>query len=113
MTTCVNFYKDEFDVYIGRAGHNQDGYFGNPISLTNENERPKCVSEYKTYFYDRIANDSEFKSRIEALRNKRIACFCAPKLCHGMIIVEYLENISPNEQIKTYIKERTKPSIFD
>lgn len=30
MTKVVNIRKDDNDVYIGRAGKGQEGYFGNP-----------------------------------------------------------------------------------
>ena len=32
-TTVVNLFKNKYDVYIGRAGKGQDGYFGNPFPL--------------------------------------------------------------------------------
>ena len=33
QTVVVNIYKEQFDVYIGRAGRGQDGYFGNPFCM--------------------------------------------------------------------------------
>lgn len=38
-TKVVNIYKDKFDVYIGRPGKGNDGYFGNPFPLLNGAER--------------------------------------------------------------------------
>ncbi len=32
-TRVVNIRKKAYDVYIGRAGKGQDGYFGNPFRL--------------------------------------------------------------------------------
>ena len=32
-TRVVNIRKEAYDVYIGRAGKGQDGYFGNPFRL--------------------------------------------------------------------------------
>ncbi|GHV10010.1 hypothetical protein FACS1894162_2160 [Bacteroidia bacterium] len=33
MTKVVNIKNSRCDVYIGRAGRGQDGYFGNPFRL--------------------------------------------------------------------------------
>ena len=32
-TRVVNIKEEKYDVYIGRAGRGQDGYFGNPFVL--------------------------------------------------------------------------------
>lgn len=101
MTTIVNIYKTpEYDVYIGRAGKGQDGYFGNPIELKNCKSREEGIAKYRVYFYKRIKNDPEFLRRIKELKDKRLGCFCGPdKLCHGMIIIEYLDGKSVADQI--------------
>ena len=87
----VNIYKDKFDVYIGRKGKGHDGYFGNPFHLNNEGERTEVLELYRKYFYNRLATDPEFKSRILGLKDKILGCFCKPKLCHGDVIVEWLK----------------------
>jgi hypothetical protein len=114
-TKVVNIHKkEEYDVYIGRAGKGQDGYYGNPIPLGPAG-RDACVAEYRTYFYNRIATDLEFKESIEGLRGKRLGCFCYPKCCHGMVIVEYLDGVSVADQLAE-IEEgtlRNVPSLFD
>jgi len=90
-TRVVNIRTDEYDVYIGRAGRGQSGYFGNPIRLENGAARGSTLEKYKEYFMKRIEIDPEFKERIHALKGKRLGCFCKPHPCHGDIIAEYLE----------------------
>ena len=93
-TTVVNIRKGAaYDVYIGRAGHGEDGYFGNPFPLTVDTPtfRALVLERYRDYFHQRLASDSEFKRRILELKGKRLGCFCLPKRCHGEIIAEYLE----------------------
>ena len=80
-TQVVNLRHAAFDVYIGRAGHGHDGYFGNP---------GKTVYDFKTYFDQRIVTDPDYRTRIEDLRGKTLGCFCKPKPCHGDIIVSWL-----------------------
>lgn len=93
-TKVVNIYKDEYDVYIGRKGKNQDGYFGNPFPLKQGEERGSTLSKYKDYFYKRLENDLEFKEKILSLKGKKLGCFCKPNPCHGDIIKEYLDNMN-------------------
>jgi hypothetical protein len=93
-TKVVNLYKEAYDVYIGRAGKGQDGYFGNPIRLVNphrQEERTRNLEQYRKYFYDRLEIDGEFRRRIQALKGKTLGCFCKPLPCHGDVIAEYLD----------------------
>ncbi len=89
-TRVVNIRFEEFDVYIGRAGHGQDGCFGNPF---NEPNRDESIKKFREYFYDRIKHDKIFRQKVQSLKGKTLGCFCRPKSCHGDIYVEYLENL--------------------
>ena len=93
MTRVVNIRYNLYDVYIGRAGHGQDGYFGNPFPLEDETQRFEVLAQYREYFYKRLAEDPEFKRRIHELRGKVLGCFCKPKTCHGDIIAHYLNTL--------------------
>jgi hypothetical protein len=92
MTRVVNIYKELYDVYIGRTGNGQDGYFGNPYILAKGGSRQAVLELYRKYFINRIATDAQFKFRIKELKDKKLGCFCVPNKCHGHIIVEYLDN---------------------
>jgi hypothetical protein len=89
-TLVVNIKVSKYEVYIGRAGKGHDGYFGNPFVLTSDVSRVSILLKYEQWFYDRLEWDPEFKQRIHGLKGKVLGCFCAPKLCHGHIIAEYL-----------------------
>lgn len=98
MTRVVNLRNEEHDVYIGRAGHGEDGYFGNPVRVGDRCSLCGKVHEkagdtlpcFKQYFLGRVKSDPEFASKIEHLRGKRLGCFCKPGPCHGDVIVEWL-----------------------
>lgn len=92
-TRVVNIYKEDYDVYIGRAGKWQDGYFGNPVRLNPGEARGSTLAKYKGYFYSRLQTDPEFKQKIHELKGKALGCFCKPNPCHGDIIREYLDSI--------------------
>lgn len=97
LTTVVNIRYDLFDVYIGRKGIGEDGYFGNPFKRQEGESPGVTIPFYKDYFELRLQNDREFKRRIEELRGKTLGCFCKPKtgfdgevICHGQVIADYL-----------------------
>lgn len=101
-TTVVNIKRgEEFDVYIGRAGHGLDGTFGNPIRLQEGESRGSTIQLFKAYFLERIEKDTEFRRRVLELKGKRLGCFCVPKPCHGQVLVEWLEGPTdgPHQQM--------------
>lgn len=57
MTKVVNLRKEDYDVYIGRAGKGQEGYFGNPFRIDFNETREGSIEKYRRYFYERIKND--------------------------------------------------------
>ena len=92
-TTVVNIKSGaDYDVYIGRAGHGRDGYFGNPFALNQAaGDRDQCLEKYRNYFLGRITMDPEFRRRVQELKGKRLGCFCAPETCHGDVIAQWLD----------------------
>lgn len=98
-TVVVNLRNESYDVYIGRAGHGEDGYFGNPIRLNKTcrncggiHETPgETIPCFREIFQRKLRIDLEYKERVLALRGKRLGCFCKPRACHGDVIKEYLD----------------------
>ena len=99
-TKVVNLHNEPFDVYIGRAGKGQDGYFGNrhPIGYCYQmqclcqHDRKSAIEAYKKDFLYAIEHDGTFLLRVLELRGKRLGCFCKPLACHGDVIKEWLDN---------------------
>lgn len=98
--------KSANQIYIGRAGKGQDGYFGNPsvkgqtcvICSQVHIKGGDTLSCFRLYFNRRIVQDNDFLQAILSLRDKELVCFCKPKdgftsdiICHGQIIKEFLE----------------------
>lgn len=54
--------------------------------------RKIAIALYKTYFYDRLSWDPEFRIRVMELRGHKLACWCRPLACHGEVIMEFLNN---------------------
>lgn len=99
-TTVVNIRTHKCDVYIGRAGCGEDGYWGNPFFIGKDGDRQQVLSLYWAYYRNRMMDDPEFLSKLQKLIGKRLGCFCAPLGCHGNAIAEYL-NIEP--KVKPYV----------
>jgi hypothetical protein len=82
-----------YDVYIGRAGKGQDGYFGNPFRRVQGEPRGSTLERFRVWFFNRLETDPEYKRRIHELKGKTLGCFCKPHPCHGDIIAEYLDSL--------------------
>jgi hypothetical protein len=91
----VNLRREPYDVYIGRAGKGQDGYFGNPFPLKNYSdpvERKRVLSDFTNWFNRRVSTDAVYAQRVLDLRGKRCGCFCKPLACHGDVLSLWVEN---------------------
>lgn len=98
-TRVVNLRVSAYDVYIGRAGHGQDGYFGNPYPVDTvctrcqrlHKKREDTIPCFKAYFDERVGSDVAFRDRVLQLKGKTLGCFCAPGRCHGEVYVDWLD----------------------
>ena len=91
-TTVVHNLHDEFDVYIGREVPEHGlpaSKWGNPFVMEDESgaERDRAIAAFREWIVEQPA----LMNSLEELRGKRLACWCAPKPCHGHVLVELLE----------------------
>jgi hypothetical protein len=92
-----NIYKEEMtddDVYIGRAGHGRDGYFGNPFRVQAGN----AVAKFEKWAEKRIEIDPVYREAVRGLHGKRLFCFCKPKECHGDVLDKLAERLYNEER---------------
>lgn len=98
-TVVVNLRREPYDVYIGRARHGQDGYFGNPHPVDRPcplcggtvHRRGEAVAAFKRTFWKRVNSEPAYRERMQTLRGKRLGCFCKPEACHGDVITAWLD----------------------
>ena len=81
----------DFDVYIGREVSERGlpaSKWGNPFVMSDESdaERARAIGAYR----DWIVTQAELMDSLDELRGKRLGCWCAPKPCHGDVLVELL-----------------------
>lgn len=93
MTRVVNKKHSDYDVYIGRGS-----LFGNPWSHRDStlakhvvSTREEAISKYREYFMRRVEEEPLFRKCVMMLKGQILGCSCAPKPCHGDVIVEFLE----------------------
>jgi len=74
----VHCKREPFDVYIGRPSK-----WGNPFVLGQDGTREQVVALYR-----RGLECSELLDDLHELRGKVLGCWCAPRPCHGDVLVE-------------------------
>lgn len=103
MGKVVNIKNgDSYDVYIGRAGKDQDGYFGNPF---NTGSRQQKLTKFEEYLIRRIEDDLEYRERVKNLDGKVLGCFCKPEPCHGDILLKYAKRLKIEDEVFKMIGE--------
>ncbi len=83
---------DEYDVYIGRAVVEygiENSKWGNPFVMADESdaERNRAINAYREW----VVAQPELMQSLEELRGKRLGCWCAPKACHGDVLIQLLD----------------------
>jgi hypothetical protein len=94
-TTIVNVKTDEYDIYIGRENKSiceSASRFANPFHITPSRNRTQTIEQYRLWFYRVLEKSCTFREQVEALRGKRLGCWCKPLPCHGDVIIEYLQS---------------------
>jgi hypothetical protein len=76
----VHCQKEPFDVYIGRPSK-----WGNPIHIGKQSDRALVIEQYRTYLKTR---PDLIEAAKKELRGKVLGCWCAPRLCHGDVLLE-------------------------
>lgn len=81
----INIYKDPSaksrpdSVYIGRPSP-----WGNPFVIGKDGTRAEVIAKYRDY----LQKNPEFEERVKReLAGKNLVCFCAPKPCHGDVLL--------------------------
>ena len=95
-------FSDPRTVYIGRR-HNRRGLelpespLANPFKVRNESHRTLALSQFREHFMytARRIPIVELNRLIGLARSGdlRLACWCAPKACHGDVIKEWIESL--------------------
>lgn len=75
----VHCKKEPYDVYIGRPSK-----WGNPFVIGRDGTREEVIEKYRHY----ILHNPRLLADLSELKGKVLGCWCAPKPCHGDVLVE-------------------------
>jgi hypothetical protein len=75
---AVHCKRDRHHVYIGRPSP-----WGNPFVLGRDGTREQVIERYEAWL---LANE-ELMAALPQLRGKVLGCWCAPRGCHGDVLV--------------------------
>lgn len=67
-------------VYIGRGSK-----WGNPFRIGTHGNRRQVIEKYRLFINSKPILLEEAKKE---LKNKDLVCWCAPRACHGDILME-------------------------
>jgi hypothetical protein len=75
----VHCKREPFDVYIGRPSK-----WGNPFFLRAGMTRKAVIQQYA----DWIVTQPRLMAALPELHGKTLGCWCAPKACHGDVLLK-------------------------
>lgn len=87
--TVVHCKREPYDVYIGRPGK-----WGNPFTIGKDGTRKEVIDKYAEWL---ITQPKLINSLFE-LKDKKIACWCSPKECHGDVLAEIVNKFYYNDK---------------
>lgn len=99
---------DGVEMYIGRKNpripnsmKGSNGFWGNPVPLTVDTpeNRAKVLIEYYEWLksdHERAQNNLRW---LHALKDVTLGCWCAPKLCHGVILAALANHEDGEERV--------------
>lgn len=95
-TTVVHNLRDDYDVYIGREVPEHgipDSKWGNPFVLQDDSdaELQRSLNAFRAW----VVSQPELMNSLDELQGKRLGCWCAPKACHGDVLAELADSVSP------------------
>lgn len=87
MPKVLNKYTDGLprgSVYIGRPSK-----WGNPFPLRSFKSREDCIEAYREWL---MTKPELIEAAKKELKGKDLVCFCAPKKCHGDVLLEIVNS---------------------
>lgn len=70
-------------VYIGRPST-----WGNPFAIGKDGNREEVIQKFRCYAEAKLVADPNWLAFLEG---KDLVCYCAPKACHGDVLIELVK----------------------
>ena len=79
LPEVVNKHYQGYTLYIGRGSK-----WGNPFVIGKDGTREEVIAKYKEH----LVSSPELMDSLYELEDQKLGCFCAPRACHGDVLVE-------------------------
>jgi hypothetical protein len=82
--------KESYDLYIGRINrwlNLPQSKWHNPFFMKNEGQRTTVLKLYEEH----IRSRPDLIAALPELEGKVLGCYCAPKRCHGNVLIDLYE----------------------
>ncbi len=90
----VNCRKAAYEVYIGRHDRRHrlsQSKWANPFKVGRDGTRAEVIAKYEAW----IQTQPQLLKALPELRGKVLGCWCAPRACHGDVLVRLAEGATP------------------
>lgn len=88
VARAVHCKRERHHVYIGRPSK-----WGNPFVVGKHDRRGECIERYEQW----LREQDEMIDALDELRGLVLGCWCAPRACHGDVLVR-LANMSGEQR---------------
>ena len=114
----VHVRKEPYDLYIGRPYRNLTGSLSNPFKIDADNDRHRVIARFTDYLLKNptmLAELVQLKDKVSSIDGGpiKLACWCAPDLCHGDVLCWLLDNVYDEICRLANIPITTNPIIRD
>jgi hypothetical protein len=89
----VDLRRRPYDVYIGRANRRYRlaaSKWANPFREGQDGDRGEVIAKYERW----LKKQPELMAALPELRGKVLGCWCAPKPCHGDVLVRLASRLT-------------------
>lgn len=93
VTEIINIKTYDGDDFIPIHRGTQ---WGNPFKIGKDGKREEVIVKYEKY----IRNRPDLMADFPKLVGECLGCYCAPKMCHGNILVKLIRERSINNETK-------------
>jgi hypothetical protein len=100
---AVHCKRERHHVYIGRPSQ-----WGNPFIVGEHGTRGECIELYESW----LLQHDELMAALPLLRGKVLGCWCAPRACHGDVLVRLANARSQPAVTPAAVPRRPRGAIF-
>ena len=86
MVAVVNLKHEPDAVANGAVLIDRRTRWGNPFVIGRDGTRPQVIVRYRADLWRRIRAGEIPLAELAALNSRRLACHCAPRPCHGLVL---------------------------